>query len=72
MLPQWLSLSRALIIVNYEVHIKTNSRSDAITPTLVLPLATDRLPVCVCGESDVAFECEANERIDTDSAKERE
>lgn len=32
MLPQWLGLSRALIIVNYEVHIKTNRRSDAITP----------------------------------------
>lgn len=37
MLPQWLGLSHALVIVNYEVHIKTNHWSDAIIPHPAVP-----------------------------------
>lgn len=34
-------MAAALVIVNYEVHIKTDSQSNAITPKLLLPLATN-------------------------------
>lgn len=47
MSPKWLGLSRALIIVNCEVHIKTNNWSDAITPHFCCHEQPLESPFCV-------------------------
>lgn len=57
----------ALVIVNYEVHIKTDSQSNAITPKLLLPLATNTVCLFFFLRAYRPFELNVSERGDRPS-----